>query len=982
MSLIQALKSKVSELGLFDQANAEKRPSRDELFRYEFHLPDTQNIQIDSVAEVALHSSDPGSHPNIAGASTTSPQIGPDGYMSPGDLFWSGRLYLTQQYLIFKDGFNGKSFNFAVHLSTIRKVERLPSKSYVFGLIITTYAGLRLTIQFIGIRSNSEKFSLLLKKSLDVNLSVVKQLKPFLRTLYSEYLMLKNSPKGKDLDLKIPDGGLGLIFKYPGNPKKLRDKSKMRLWFEFMKTNGRNLNIVKQEMFYKLIRVGLPNRLRGEIWELCSGSIYSRYENINVYQEILASNEGKSSVAIEEIEKDLNRSLPEYAAYQSEEGISRLRRVLTAYSWRNPEVGYCQAMNIVVAELLIFMSEEQAFWCLCTLCEKYTPGYYSKTMYGTLLDQRVFEALVEKTMPILWEHISNNDIQLSIISLPWFLSLFINSMPLVFSSRIIDILFLQGPRTLFQVALAILRVNGEKLLQSEDDGSFIQIIKEYFSRLDESAHPNSKNETYRQITNFQELLVVAFKEFQEITDDTVKSYRKKHKNSVFLNIESFIKRTQIRNLPKLSNLDPVNISNIYDRFYQVLETDNVQKGTGSGLMNFGQFEKFMSQICTWVILPNVTDVKNQEEFLHRMFVSWDSEFQGGLTLADVCKGLNKWIYNDLMYLIKTFFDLYDTTGSGYIDKEGMLQMSEGLIYLTRPWREGWIFDSITQKEIDRVIAKRMEEYKSEIEKNPDLEEAIPPPNLSIDGEYYKHKQSERYLSAASKFIQNCFNYARPAEDIEKEKNLINIDDDDNEDKDGDHEDANNLAQEEYIDDKDKKKAEKLKANVALDPNHPLQMDLPTFRMVILADESFELFFGEILANTIDVNKEIKKSKQNFNLRSIFDTLVADGRKVAHEVRRRIDDAAQQQGSGNNTSLDESRKGGSHNSGAHSATAAEEEDDDDFSSSEVKTADIDLLNRAEANVLNDSQGNKDNEDNKAKEKEKAQESERVKENANQ
>lgn len=97
------------------------------------------------------------------------------------------------------------------------------------------------------------------------------------------------------------------------------------------------------------------------------------------------------------------------------------------------------------------MSEEQAFFTLGVLCDDLLPGYYSTSMYGALLDQIIFEHLLEKTMPKLHGHFKDTDIQLSVACLPWFLSLYINSMPLLFAFRVLDCFFMEGPKVLFQI---------------------------------------------------------------------------------------------------------------------------------------------------------------------------------------------------------------------------------------------------------------------------------------------------------------------------------------------------------------------------------------------------------------------------------------------------------------------------------------------------------------------------------------------------
>ncbi|GMF04030.1 unnamed protein product [Ambrosiozyma monospora] len=152
--------------------------------------------------------------------------------------------------------------------------------------MLLTTNDLEITVQFIGLKSQCERFGQNLVKALKGSLDEVEKITEFQCNLYSEYLLYKNHSSNFEITAP-PSGGLGLVFKFPGNTHKLNDRLKMKKWFDLFRENGRNFALVKNVIFYKLVSYGLPNKLRGELWETCCGSLYLRYQNSEEYNTIL-----------------------------------------------------------------------------------------------------------------------------------------------------------------------------------------------------------------------------------------------------------------------------------------------------------------------------------------------------------------------------------------------------------------------------------------------------------------------------------------------------------------------------------------------------------------------------------------------------------------------------------------------------------------------------------------------------------------------
>ena len=289
------------------------------------------------------------------------------------------------------------------------------------------------------------------------------------KTLYTpQYKITKSLSPGKKINKHLKKKKINNYY---------LEKSLYNKWNEII-INYEEYTLTKKKELKKLIRLGIPDNLRGYLWQKF-GLINK--ENIkNKYNEYKLNNKNLENKNEEDIIKDLFRtSHSTFFKNKFSLGQKNLYNVLSTFS-NQSETGYVQGMSFLCAIFLSYMNEESSFWMMKSLMDKYNmKGYFQndfpelKKSYFKLLK------LLKSIFPKIYYTLKKWKILPDYYARQWFLTLFFLDVHYDVFLRIFDIfLFENNFKIIYRISLALLKLNQEKIFQAQNFSDLMIIFKD------------------------------------------------------------------------------------------------------------------------------------------------------------------------------------------------------------------------------------------------------------------------------------------------------------------------------------------------------------------------------------------------------------------------------------------------------------------------------------------------------------------------
>lgn len=292
-----------------------------------------------------------------------------------------------------------------------------------------------------------------------------------------------------------------------------------------------NFNQIKRNDSNKLkelIREGIPDSLRANVWEILAGIDKLRKGKENLYKEILNSLlteednsksihkvrdfEGFDNLKEENIQieingninkkenksvnltndevvtlKDIHRTFPRHFYFKDRlgKGQRELFHVLISYANFNKKTGYVQGMGFLTALFLTYFNEETSFWMLHSLMVNYDlEGFFMKDFPELRKCLFVFLNLLKRFMPNIYNLLKKEKLYPTMFASQWFITFYSCVMKFDQLVRIYDCLFYEGFKIIYRIALGLFKLNEEDILRCKSLDILMETIKKMTENID------------------------------------------------------------------------------------------------------------------------------------------------------------------------------------------------------------------------------------------------------------------------------------------------------------------------------------------------------------------------------------------------------------------------------------------------------------------------------------------------------------------